>query len=158
MSSRRSARVLPRAGKERSAEAPAAKEAQPFWSKAPLANEAGAPTIRGASAPTANRLSPWQARFAPRPREPSPFGDAPADGADLPARILNTLYWDLAVPSDHLSVTLERDLVTISGAVAYSYQKSSAEADVRRVPGVRGVTNAIEIKLTGSQAARVPPH
>lgn len=79
----------------------------------------------------------------------------PSDG-DVLGRILNTLYWDLAVPSNYLSVKVEKGWVTISGEVAYSYQKSCAEADVRRVSGVRGVWNEIEINPKGSRATGVP--
>ena len=86
----------------------------------------------------------------------------PAQFADIPpgdgvGRILNALYWDLAVPSDHLSVKVENGWVAISGEVAHSYQKSCAEADVRRISGVRGVTNEIDVEATVSQAASVPP-
>jgi osmotically-inducible protein OsmY len=56
-----------------------------------------------------------------------------------------------------LSVKVENGWVTISGEVAHSYQKSCAEADVRRVSGVRGVTNGIDIEATVSKAASVPP-
>jgi hypothetical protein len=128
------ARAFPPVWTERSAEAPAAKEAQPFWSKAPLADEVSTP---------ADCLVLWQAGFASDWREQPRSGDP---GDELLAQILNALYWDLAVPNDDLSLKLERGWVTISGEVDYSYQKSSAEADVRRVSGVRGVTNEIEIK------------
>jgi BON domain len=146
----RSARVFAPARKERSTETPAAKEAQLFWSKAPsakapLADEVGAPGVRGASTPT-DWLDLWPAGFASDWREKPRSGD-PGD-SDLLTHILNALYWDLAVPSDDLSLKLEKGWVTISGEVVYSYQKSSAEADVRRVSGVRGVTNEIEIKPT----------
>ena len=76
-----------------------------------------------------------------RGRESAQFADIPPGDADVLGRILNALYWDLAVPSDYLSVKVEKGWVTISGEVAYSYQKSCAEADVRRVSGVRGVSN-----------------
>ena len=78
----------------------------------------------------------------------------PSDG-DVLGRIMNALYWDLAVPSDYLSVNVEKGCVTISGEVAYSYQKSCAEAAVRRVSGVRGVSNEIEINPNGSHATGV---
>jgi BON domain len=140
MNDRRSLRVLPPARQELASEAPAAREAEPVRSKAPtvkalVADEGGAPAVRGASAPTAEA------------------GDLLPGDSDLLTRVLNALYWNVAVPSDGLRVTLEEGWVTISGEVAYSYQKSSAEADVRRVSGVRGVTNAIEIKPTARQAA-----
>ena len=70
---------------------------------------------------------------------------------------MNALYWDLAVPSDYLGVKVENGWVTISGRVAHSYQKSCAEADVRRVSGVRDVTNGIDVEATVSPAASVPP-
>ena len=79
----------------------------------------------------------------------------PSDG-DVLEGILNTLYWDLAVPSDCLSVKVEEGWVTISGDVAHSYQRSCAEADVRRVSGVRGVSNEIKINPNGSGDTGVP--
>jgi len=36
--------------------------------------------------------------------------------------------------------------VTLTGSVDWHYQKKHAEEDVRRLSGVRGVTNAVEIK------------
>ena len=90
-------------------------------------------------------------------REPTQFADIPPGDGEVLGRILNALYWDLAVPSDHLSVKVENGWVTISGEVARSYQKGCAEADVRRVSGVRGVTNGIEVEATVSKAASVPP-
>jgi len=79
----------------------------------------------------------------------------PSDG-DVVGRILNALYWDLAVPSDYLSVKVESGWVTMSGEVAEAYQKSCAEADVRRVSGVRGVSNEIKINPNGSGDRGVP--
>ena len=91
-------------------------------------------------------------------REAAQFADIPPDDGEVLGRILNALYWDLAVPSDYLSVKVEKGWVTMSGEVACPYQKSCAEADVRRVSGVRGVTNGIDVEATVSQAASVPPH
>ena len=144
-----SARAFPPPlGKERSdwPKAPTAME--------PFAGETGALAIRGASAPTADRVSfSCQNAFMSGRREQPQFGDPSPGESDLLTRILNSLYWDLAVPRNHLSVMLERGWVTISGDVDYAYQKSSAEADVRRISGVKGVMNAIEIKLTGAGPA-----
>jgi osmotically-inducible protein OsmY len=89
---------------------------------------------------------------------PPQFADVPPGDGEVLGRILNALYWDLAVPSDYLSVTVENGWVTISGQVAHSYQKSCAEADVGRVGGVRGVTNRIDVEATVSPTACVPPH
>jgi osmotically-inducible protein OsmY len=64
---------------------------------------------------------------------------------DVAAKVLNALYWDLAVPSDRVSARCERGWVTLTGEVDRPYQRSSAEADVRKVRGVVGVTNHIRV-------------
>jgi osmotically-inducible protein OsmY len=60
-------------------------------------------------------------------------------------RILNELHFDLAIPRDRLNVKFQNDWVILSGEVDWPYQKSCAEADARRVPGVIGVTNEISV-------------
>jgi osmotically-inducible protein OsmY len=64
---------------------------------------------------------------------------------DLAVRVANALYWDCAVPPDRVSAKCERGWVTLTGEVERAYQKSSAEADVRRIRGVVGVTNEIKV-------------
>ena len=56
--------------------------------------------------------------------------------AELTAEVHNALYWDLAVPRDRVRVHCDHGWVTLTGAVERAYQRSAAEADVRRVPGV----------------------
>ena len=70
---------------------------------------------------------------------------------NLRAHVLNALYWDLRVPKDQLSVDIENGWVTVSGRVDLPYQRTSAEFDVRSVPGVVGVTNLI--RLTDAKRA-----
>jgi osmotically-inducible protein OsmY len=62
---------------------------------------------------------------------------------DVRARVLNALYWDLAVPRHGLNVDVEEGWVTVSGMVDLPYQRSCAESDAKNVPGVIGVTNLI---------------
>jgi osmotically-inducible protein OsmY len=69
-------------------------------------------------------------------------------GEDMRIRVLNALYWDLAVPRDRLNVDIENGWVTVSGMVDLPYQKTCAVADARGVPGVLGVTNLIRIADT----------
>ena len=78
----------------------------------------------------------------------------PAD--DVASSVLNALHWDLAVPSDRLSVKCEKGWVTLTGEVDRPYQKSSAEADVRRIRGVVGVTNAIRVGAGGVGQPEAP--
>ncbi len=63
--------------------------------------------------------------------------------------VLNSLYWDLAVPPHMVNVEVENGWVTMFGTVDRSYQRACAESDARRVPGVVGVTNQIRV---------APPH
>jgi osmotically-inducible protein OsmY len=62
---------------------------------------------------------------------------------DMRVRVLNALYWDLAVPRHRLNVDVENGWVTVSGTVDLPYQKSCAESDAKSVPGVVGVINLI---------------
>ncbi len=64
---------------------------------------------------------------------------------DVRVRVLNALYWDLAVPRDRLNVDVENGWVTVSGMVDLPYQRSCAECDAKSVPGVVGVTNLIRL-------------
>ena len=70
-------------------------------------------------------------------------------GDDMRMRVLNALYWDLAVPRDRINVDVENGWVTVSGTVDLPYQKTCAECDARNVAGVVGVTNLI--RLTDDQ-------
>ena len=77
---------------------------------------------------------------------------------DVAAGVLNALYWDLAVPRDCLIVTIENSWVTLAGEVERPYERSCAEADVRRVRGIVGVNNQIVLRVTllhGGCEARV---
>lgn len=70
--------------------------------------------------------------------------------SDVQTMVLNALHWDLAVPRDRLKVEVENGWVTMSGMVDRSYQRTCAESDARRVPGVVGVIN--QIRLAPAQA------
>jgi osmotically-inducible protein OsmY len=59
--------------------------------------------------------------------------------------VLNELHFDLAVPRDRLTVRFVNGYVILSGEVEWPYQKSCAEADARRVPGVSVVINDIVV-------------
>ena len=43
---------------------------------------------------------------------------------DMRVRVLNALYWDLAVPRDRLNVDVENGWVTVSGMVDLPYQRT----------------------------------
>ncbi len=61
------------------------------------------------------------------------------------ADVANALYWDFAIPRYRVTMEEDRGWVTLRGVVERSYQRSCAEEDARRVPGVIGVTNEITV-------------
>ncbi len=66
--------------------------------------------------------------------------------ADIAAAAVHALEWDAFVPADAVKVTVAKGWVTLKGEVEWQYQKSDAERVVRRLAGVRGVTNLIAVK------------
>jgi osmotically-inducible protein OsmY len=50
------------------------------------------------------------------------------------------------VPVEHLDVTVANGWVMLRGEVEWEYQKRAAERAVRRMSGVRGVTNLIAVR------------
>jgi osmotically-inducible protein OsmY len=70
------------------------------------------------------------------------------EDCELAARALDVISWDLSVPKNRVKIKIEKGWVTLEGDVDWRFQKQAAEADVRNLPGVMGVSNAIEIKPT----------
>ena len=50
------------------------------------------------------------------------------------------------IPSDAVMVSVQRGWVTLTGSVAWNYQKMAAESAIRKLTGVVGVSNSIEVK------------
>ena len=67
--------------------------------------------------------------------------------ADCRKEVVNALFWDPAIPTDRVTAQVDEGQVTLKGVVERSYQKSYAEAIVRRVPGVIVVKNEIAVGL-----------
>jgi osmotically-inducible protein OsmY len=66
---------------------------------------------------------------------------------DLHDAVANALFWDMAVPRHRVTAhVVEGGWVILRGVVEKAYQKSCAEADVRRVKGVLGVRNEISVR------------
>jgi len=68
------------------------------------------------------------------------------DDDDIAASATQALSWDMEVPEDKVSIKVEKGWITLSGNVDWYFQSSAAEADVRKLRGVVGVTNDIHIK------------
>jgi osmotically-inducible protein OsmY len=65
---------------------------------------------------------------------------------DITRQALDIISWDLSVPKDRVKIRIEKGWVTLRGDVDWRFQKQAAEADIRNLFGVMGVSNAIEIK------------
>jgi osmotically-inducible protein OsmY len=65
---------------------------------------------------------------------------------EIAQRALNILKWSVQFPADRIQVKVEKGWVTLSGTVPWQYQRLAAESAVRKLSGIRGVTNLIEIK------------
>ena len=72
--------------------------------------------------------------------------DARRDDGDIAAAAIDRLAWDVSVPRDAIEVKTENGWVTLTGQVAWYFQKQAAEQDIRPLLGVVGVSNQITIK------------
>jgi osmotically-inducible protein OsmY len=58
----------------------------------------------------------------------------------------------LPISSEHIKVVVKNGWVTLEGQVEWQYQRSTAETAVRRIKGVKGVTNLIQLKPRAAPA------
>lgn len=56
------------------------------------------------------------------------------------------LKWDIMVPSDRITVAVDKGWLTLRGDVSWDFQRRAAERAVRNLAGVKGITNLITIK------------
>ena len=77
--------------------------------------------------------------------------------SDLLSEVANALYWDCAIPRHRVTAEVVDGMVTLRGLVERPYQKSCAEATVRRVAGVIGVNNEIALAAAEGSNRRVIP-
>jgi len=66
--------------------------------------------------------------------------------ADIAEAAIRALQWDASVPADKIQVTVSKGWVTLKGAVNWNFEKQDAERVVRRLTGVKGVSNLITVK------------
>jgi osmotically-inducible protein OsmY len=76
-----------------------------------------------------------------------PYQNKTADD-QIAKRAIDIIGWDVHIPTGAVDVLVQNDgWVTLSGTVDWYYQRRAAEDDVRKLSGVRGVTNKVTIKL-----------
>jgi len=64
----------------------------------------------------------------------------------IAARALAIIDWSVHLPRDAIQVKVARGWVTLTGAVPWQYQVMGAEAAVRKLSGVAGVSNLVEVR------------
>ena len=74
-----------------------------------------------------------------------PYQKATSDD-QIAKRARDILNWDVLVPPNAVDVLVHDGWLTLSGNVHWYFEKASAEEDVRKLSGVRGVTNMIAIE------------
>jgi len=65
---------------------------------------------------------------------------------DIARDAVAALKAELPISHDRIKVIVKDGWMTLEGAVEWQYQKTTAENAVRRVKGVKGVTNVIAVK------------
>jgi osmotically-inducible protein OsmY len=65
---------------------------------------------------------------------------------DIAKAVVRAIEWDALIPVDKLDVTVSKGWVTLKGDVEWQYQKQDAERVVRRIQGVKGVSNLIVVR------------
>ncbi len=79
-------------------------------------------------------------------------GSSERTDEDIARAAVDALKWNVLVPEDRIKVKVSKGWVTLEGSVDWQYQKSAAEKAVRRLLGVVGVSNLIEVKPAVSKA------
>lgn len=74
-------------------------------------------------------------------------GSLKRDDQAIAKAIIDQFTWNVQVPENDLMVSVEDGWVTMTGDVDWEFQRVAAEKCVRRLTGVRGVTNNVGIRI-----------
>jgi len=76
--------------------------------------------------------------------------DAMSTEMNLRKNVENELDWNPSVDVTNVGVALKDGIVTLTGHVPSYWEKTSAERAVKKVAGVKGIANELEVRLLGS--------
>jgi osmotically-inducible protein OsmY len=65
---------------------------------------------------------------------------------DIARDAVSAIKSQLPISSEHIKVVVKNGWVTLEGQVEWQYQKNTAESAVRRIKGVKGVSNLIQLR------------
>lgn len=71
---------------------------------------------------------------------------------DIAQAAVNSLKWSVLVPADRIKVKVSKGWLTLEGTVDWQFEKIAAEKAVRKLYGVVGITNLVEVKSQASKA------
>lgn len=61
-------------------------------------------------------------------------------------RALDIIAWDSTIPKDRVQVKVQGGFVALTGQVDWHYQRTDAEYAVRKLEGIKGLSNEIRVK------------
>ncbi len=67
---------------------------------------------------------------------------------DIAEAAANALRWNVVIAAEPIKAVVTDGWITLSGQVAWGYQKNAAEAAVRHLIGVKGVVNDLVVATT----------
>ena len=79
------------------------------------------------------------------------IGTARRTDTEIAHAAVRNLEWDVEVPNDKITASVDNGLITLTGTVDWNYQRIAAERAVRNLLGAKGVINQIRL------ASRVSP-
>lgn len=65
---------------------------------------------------------------------------------EIAARALKVLAWNASVPKEAVTVKVEKGWMTLTGTVDWQYERDAAERAVRKLTGIRGVSNMLVVE------------
>jgi len=71
--------------------------------------------------------------------------DYAREDAEIRGAALQSLMWDVEIPSDSIEVKVDNGWVTLKGELDYQFQSDDAFDDIASLIGVTGVTNEIKV-------------
>ena len=82
-------------------------------------------------------------------------GSRTRSDTEIAQAVRSALEWDVWIPEERIMSTVSNGWVTVEGDVALLRERGDVERAIRRLSGVRGVTNNIEVKPSAVAAADV---
>ncbi|SCL13274.1 BON domain-containing protein [Micromonospora inyonensis] len=80
--------------------------------------------------------------------------DAERTDAEVALAVVRALEWDSFVPAERLDVTVADGWVMLRGQVEFGFQRRAAERELRRLRGVRGITNLVRVGPRGASTGQ----